>query len=149
MAPGQWKPLAILVIVFLGLVGCEGNRGDIQAKKNSDSKDAQVLMTEATEKEYARVIVQLNVPELEKLKDSLENSENSTTRAQIEQEITKRITAVADSILSQIKDTGYRLNRRYFSLPLLAIDVSPEAHRILQSSPDILSITADYLTPLN
>jgi hypothetical protein len=133
----------ILVLLLMPM------NGESHAKNDIDLRDTSILMKTAEQKEYVKVIVQLNVPNIKELQRTLALSENPTTKTQIRQEIAHSIAEVADSIINQIKNTPYKINRRYPSLPLLALNVSPEALVILQSSPDVLKISEDKLSPLN
>jgi hypothetical protein len=128
---------------------CVPMKGESHAKNLTNLKDTSILMKTAKQKGYVKIIIQLIVPEIKELQRSLARAENPATRSRIRQEISQRIAEVTDSIINQIKNTHYRVNRRYPSLPLLALYVSPEALVILQSSPDVLKISEDKLTPLN
>jgi len=143
------KRFLVIILVLFMMSMCILLKGESQAKKINNLEDTSILMKTAKQKGYAKLIVQLIVPEIKELQRSLAQAENPATRTQIRQEIAQRITEVTDSVINQIKNTHYRVNRRYNSLPLLALYVSPEALVILRSSPDVLKISADKLTPLN
>ena len=144
-----WERFLVIILVLLVISKCVPMKGKSQPKNINNLKNTSILMKTAKQKGYFNIIVQLIVPEIRELQRSLARAENPAGRTQIMQEIARRIAEVGDSVLNQIENTPYRVNRRYHSLPLLALGVSPEALVILQSSPNVLKITADKLTPLN
>jgi hypothetical protein len=144
-----WERFLAIMLVLLVMSKCVPMNGESHAKNVTNLRNTSILMKTAEQKGYVKVIVQLIVPELKVLQKSLVSAENPATRTQIKREIEGRIADVADSVLNQIENTYYKVNRRYRSLPLLALYVSPEALVILQSSPDVLKISEDKLSPLN
>jgi hypothetical protein len=141
--------MGAIILVLLVVSRNVPMNGESHAKNVNDLRDTSILMKTAEQKGYIKVIVQLIVPNIKELQRTLALSENPTTKTQIRQEIAQSIAEVTDSVINQIKNTPYRINRRYPSLPLLALNVSPEALVILQSSPDVLKIFEDKLSPLN
>jgi hypothetical protein len=141
--------LAIAGLLALFVLSCEGNRGDVQAEKHKNYQDSGALMNTPEQKQYSRVIIQFEVPELRKLQNSLKNTQNPAKIEQIEAQMATDIKQAADTILERLGETRYRVNRRYSTLPLLALDVSTEALEILKSIPDVLDIKIDELTPLS
>jgi len=100
-------------------------------------------------KGVVKVIVRLNVPGIEELTHSAAQLKDPAAIAKMDKEMANRITAVADSVLNQLKDTHYKINHRYDSLPLLSLDISAEALKILSSSPDVIDITEDKSMPIH
>ncbi len=48
-----------------------------------------------------------------------------------------------DEVLRGLEGTDYRVTRRYTEVPFLALEVSPEALRLLAASPVVLRIQED------
>jgi hypothetical protein len=58
----------------------------------------------------------------------------------------QRISAVQRTVLDRLRNTNYRVNRQYRTLPYLALDVGPAALPALESSPAVLRIFEDGLS---
>jgi len=60
----------------------------------------------------------------------------------------QEIRVAQDEVLRVLEGTGYRVTRRYTQVPFLALEVSPEALRLLATSPAVLRIQEDrVVTP--
>ncbi len=107
----------------------------------------------------ANVILNLNVPDYKNLLDASASSTPPGIRrplsdagrhgiARADAALGGAIHKTASSVLHQLPVTAYHLNRRYQSLPMLALAVTPEALRRLQKHPAVESIYADVPVPL-
>ena len=145
----RFFPLLLSVIVLLATFGCSTIKLAHHEQNFSDTEEFAKLIAIAKKRGVVKVIVRLKVPEIDALTRSAAQLKDPVATAQADQEIATRITAVADSVLNLIKNTRHSINHRYDSLPLLALEASVEALRILRSSPDVLNITEDRPIPLH
>ncbi len=136
-------------MVLFTTFGCPLINGEDLERKTRNTGKFAFLIAEAEKKGSIKVIIRLKAPEIEELTKSAAGLKDPDAAAQADREIAAKIAAVADAVLTQIKETRYRINHRYDLLPLLALDVSAEALRILALSPDVLSITEDKPIPLH
>lgn len=141
--------LFLFIIVPLAIFCCATVKGEDHVQNVNNSEEFTKLVSVAKKRGVVKVVVRLKVPEIDELNRSVAQLKDPTAISQAEKEIAARIAAVADSVLNQIKNTHHRINHRYDSLPLLALDVSLEALLILKSSPDVLNITEDRPLPLH
>lgn len=141
--------LLLSLMVLFTTFGCPLINGEDLERNTGNTGRFAFLIAEAEKKGSVKVIIRLRAPEIEELTKSSAQLKDPDAAAQADREIAAKIAAVADAVLTQIKDTRYRINHRYDSLPLLALDVSVEALRILALSPDVLSITEDKPIPLH
>lgn len=142
-------PLLLSVVVLLATFGCPTVKWERHEQNFSNIEEFARLIAIAKKSGVVKVVVRLKVPEIDALTRSAAQLKDPVAIARANQEIAARIAAVADSVLNLIENTHYRINHRYDSLPLLALDVSEEALRILRSSPDVLNITEDRPIPLH
>ncbi len=110
--------MILAVVALMALTGGAG-AGALQVSPE--------LLAKATEHGRVRVIVQLRIAP---------GPEEGRTRA---------IERAQDSVLRALAPAPHRLLRRYETLPLLAVEVSPEALRLLAASPDVAGIEEDRL----
>jgi len=113
------------------------------------------LLNTAREKGSARIIILLDVKNLEAL------TEKSTQYKVIEPglsfpaagvqadlDLQQAVDTAAYSVLYQLNGKDYRLNHTYSTLPYLALEVSPETLAFLPTLPQVLYIYEDRPRPL-
>ncbi|MCX6582296.1 MAG: S8 family serine peptidase [Candidatus Aminicenantes bacterium] len=113
------------------------------------------LLNTAREKGSARIIILLDVKNLEAL------TEKSTQYKVIEPglsfpaagvqadlDLRQAVDTAAYSVLYQLNGKDYRLNHTYSTLPYLALEVSPETLALLPTLPQVLDIFEDKARPL-
>lgn len=99
-----------------------------------------------------RVIVQLAVPDIKTLtavsaqfKAGQSNVVAINRAASADAALAKRIATTAENLLSLTGSAGVQVMRRYNTLPMLALDLSPEALLELAQDPRVLEISEDHL----
>jgi hypothetical protein len=75
---------------------------------------------------WTRVIVQLNVP-----------------ATQTDEQKLAAIREVREALLRELDAKSYRVARVYDTIPAVALEVSPEARRVLEKSPRVASVVTD------
>lgn len=119
-------------------------------QQNSEQTDnIDRLISIAKEKGTVKVLVHLKIPGIEGLIISAAKMKNSEAIAKVDQVVALKIKEIGDLVIEGIKGTYYKINHRYSSIPLIALDVSMNALIILKSSKDVLSIKEDQPVPLN
>lgn len=94
---------------------------------------------------WQRVIVRFEVQNLASIQEQAAKEKDPAKTKILDEEIRRRIREVADRIFTRIQPEGAKLVRRYDTLPLLGLKVSPEAKALLESMPDVLAIEVDQL----
>jgi len=152
--PGFWKALLIILMTAVLLIIGGALPDDSIALNKTVHRDR--LIAVAKRDGVVKVIVRLDVPSIRKLSAISARHKATTTgmvfpdkAAQADKELAVKISSVSQRVLSRLKtgNTLYKINRTYSSLPFLALDVSEEALKLLESSPEVISITEDRLFP--
>jgi hypothetical protein len=112
---------------------------------------AESTQTEAqADTAFTKVIVKLKVPGINGL-----TNESRRYKAikpgkgfpgkgnQADAKLKQAIEAITDDVLYKLNGAGYKLNRRYVSIPFLAMDVSPEALEKLGKMHEVLGVGKD------
>lgn len=140
--------ISLFLMAFLSASSCMAPVSGKKDKDLSRTEEVEKLLSLAQEKGVIKVIVELKVPEIEKLTRSAAKLKDPDEIATADREIAERIAKTADSVIDQLKKTHYKINRRYSTLQYLAMDVSVEALEILLASPDVGGIEEDVPEPL-
>ncbi|MBF0495900.1 MAG: S8 family serine peptidase [Deltaproteobacteria bacterium] len=113
------------------------------------------LLDVARTQGYVRVIVQIAVPDIDKLTAAStavkvispgEKAPDQTMKA--DAELADMISSVTLGLLSNLQGVYYQVNHTYQSIPFVALNVSEQALLILESLPDVVSIAEDRAVPL-
>ena len=135
--------LILMIALSAGLGSAE--RGD----------DFEILLQKAYRNGQLRVIVNLDVPDIEKLTgESVMFRTGDTSHAarqggyNADLKLDRAITEAGDKLLHRLNRTEYRIVRRYSTLPYLALSVSPEALLEIGSMDRVIAVTEDKLIPL-
>ncbi len=103
-----------------------------------------------SKKGYVRVIVEMDVPDIEPL-TAISNSYNTGNRdsafiqAAFDADLAldNAISMTRNTVLHQLNGTRYQVNRTYSTLPCIALTVTEEALGKLKSLPEVLRIIED------
>ncbi|MCK5220079.1 MAG: S8 family serine peptidase, partial [Candidatus Aminicenantes bacterium] len=117
--------------------------------------DFELMLQKAYKHGTLRVILNLDIPDIDKLTEvstSIRTGDTSPMARQAgfsaDLELEKGITAVSDKVLYKLNNTNYRIVRRYSTIPFMALSVSPEAMLQIRSMNEVISISEDKLIPL-
>ncbi len=124
-----------------------------QSQKNTPEFDR--LTQKAWREGSVGVIVQLDVPGITELTAASARmptvgASQVTARARDAADgiLRSAITASTEAVVSELQGTAYTENRRYDSIPFVALRASAQAISALQASPHVLGIEEDVLTTL-
>ncbi|MBC8459554.1 MAG: S8 family serine peptidase [Deltaproteobacteria bacterium] len=105
---------------------------------------------------HVKVIIELNVPNIEKLTKASRQftgrelgKEAFLSRSKVDSLLAEAINSVGNSVVDQLNGTDFRINHTYLTIPYLALDVSAEALSVLESLPEVLHIVEDIPVKLN
>lgn len=129
-----------------------GQETDNTRKFDETSKTPQSSRTikgETAKSGTMKVMVRLKVDGIDELMRYAAQLKESEAVNQVQAQIESRINAVADSVLEKIAHTAPKIIHRYSTLPLLALEVSPEAVSFLKAIPEVENVTVDKPVPLN
>ncbi len=117
--------------------------------------DFELMLQKAYKHGTLRVILNLDIPDIDKLTEvstSIRTGDTSPMARQAgfsaDLELEKGITAVSEKVLYKLNNTNYRIVRRYSTIPFMALSVSPEAMLQIRSMNEVISISEDKLIPL-
>lgn len=140
-------PSALGRFIFIGMalcmiVTCSQNSAQTADK---DMQNSNTLNPDNQEpsKQWTRILVQLNVPDLGRLQAQAARQKDPMTARALDQQIALRIATVADQVLEAVIPTEAKLIRRYNTLPILSLQASPRAASILTSLPEVRAIEMD------
>ncbi len=135
--------IMVLIVLFPNLKGM------------TSGEDFELLLQKAYRTGDVRVILSLDVPDIEKLtaeSNKIKTGDLSPAAKQdgfdADLKLEKGISSVSDKVLYRLNNVEYRLIRRFETLPLLAISVSPEALIRLKNITSVKAIYEDKLIPL-
>jgi len=127
---------------------------DSQSGTYKDFKYDQLKKT-AAEKGFVRVIVKLDVPDIEALTAlstgfKTGNKDSSYIQAAYNADLAleQTISLTRNMVLHRLNGSFYRINRTYSTLPFAALSVTAETLEKLGSFPEVLNIVEDKATPL-
>ena len=112
-----------------------------------------------TDKGFARVIVELHIPDIEKLV-KLSAAQRKLTKDHPEAEIIRKsareadaaltiaINKVTSKLLNRLPQKEHLINRKYRFSPFLALDVTPQGLSKLFAAPEVKSVYPDIPVPL-
>jgi subtilisin family serine protease len=110
------------------------------------------MVQKAADQGVIRVIVQLDVPEIESFATASAqfgagraDALTMVQAAVADGALAARITATTDNLFSRMGLSGVQVLHRYSTLPLVALNVSPQALTTLAQDPQVLQITEDRL----
>jgi subtilisin family serine protease len=113
------------------------------------------LKKTAAEKGFVRVIVKLDVPDIEALTAVSTSYKTGNQDSSYVQEAYNADLALADAIsltrntvLYQLNGSHYLVNRTYSTLPYVALSITADTLEKLERLPEVLSIVEDKATPL-
>ncbi len=126
------------------------------AQSQKNTAEFERLAQKASREGTVPVIVHLDVPGIRELTAaslSIRATDNTraTAAAVVEADgaLGAAVNTATDSVLSELRGTGYTANHRYRSIPFVALRASAQAIAALQSSQTVLGIEEDVLIPLN
>lgn len=127
---------------------------DSQYRTYEDFKYDQ-LKKIAAEKGFVRVIVKLDVPDIEALtaastRFKTGNSDSAYIQAAYNADLVldEAISHTRNMVLHRLNGSHYRINRTYSTLPFVALSITAETLEKLRSIPEVLNIVEDKATPL-
>jgi subtilisin family serine protease len=142
--------LIFTILILFAAVGWSGN--GFAGEKSLEYKN---LMNIARTNGFARVIIEFDVPDIDRLtQESTRYQTGCSDEAYIlaasaaDIELEKAISSAADQLIFELKDKTYKINHTYATLPCLALNLSPEALVALENLPQVLWIAEDKLHPL-
>ncbi len=122
----------------------------VSARDSKDSAALDLLRQKAWSEGSVRVIVHLNVPEIERLSAAsaeFRGKDASTFEARkrgaADGALSKAIDYVAWKVVTELQGADFEEAGRFQFVPLLALRVSPNALALLEASTDILGIAED------
>lgn len=146
------KIIFLLTAVFL--VSSTTLLTDSQSRTYEDFKYDQLQKT-AAEKGFVRVIVKLDVPDIEALtaestRYKTGNRDSAYIQAAYNTDLALEevISHTRNMVLHQLNGSHYRINRTYSTLPFAALSVTAETLEKLRSIPEVLNIVEDKANPL-
>jgi hypothetical protein len=100
-----------------------------------------------TSTQWVRILVRLKVAGLDPLQEVAAKLKDPAEAKAADQQMAQMIAAVADRVLKMAEPAGAKLIRRFDTLPLLALQATPQAVTLLKSMPEVLAVEADRLNP--
>lgn len=146
------RPALSMGLVLMGIAvmvwaaSCSQNGGPM-ADKKGEREAHKVKNGPETGHSWRRIIVRLNVPGIQKMKNEAAMLKDPAAASAMDQNIAAQIAVVADKVLAKLKAAEATLIRRYDTLPLLALKASPKAVMLLEAMPEVQAIEADHLLP--
>jgi subtilisin family serine protease len=148
------KKKIIFLLTAVLLVSSTTLLTDSQAKTYEDFKYDQLKKT-AAEKGFVRVIVKLDVPDIEAFTAVSTGFKTGNPDSSYIQEaynadlaLEGAISLTRNMVLHRLNGNHYRINRTYSTLPYAALSVTAETLEKLGSIPGVLNIVEDKATPL-
>jgi subtilisin family serine protease len=127
---------------------------DSQYRNYEDFKYDQ-LKKIAAEKGFVRVIVKLDVPDIDALtaastRFKTGNRDSAYVQAAYNADLAleEAISYTRNMVLHRLNGSHYRINRTYSTLPFAALSITAETLEKLRSIPEVLNIVEDKATPL-
>ena len=153
---GRTKSMVIWTVVLLTAVFFLTSASRAFAQEDTTKIiDRDKLINITRSEGLASVLVTLNVPGYEELAAKSSSFKAGPADGRVSQEalkadeaIARKVSAVADKVLSSLANTEYFINHTYSFLPLLALDVTEKTLEALESSPDTARIYEDRLVRL-
>lgn len=125
-----------------------------QSRTYEDFKYDQLKKT-AAEKGFVRVIVRLDVPDIEALTAESTRFKTGNRDSAYVQEafnadlaLEKSISLTRNMVLYRLNGSHYIVNRTYSTLPYVALSITPETLEKLRHISEVLNIVEDKATPL-
>lgn len=129
----------------------------LYSSKQTSYKDFNYnrLLQTAINKGHINIIIKMDVPDIEGL--TAESTRYKTGNTDIfymqnainaDIELEKAISFTTDSVLYKLNNKSYGINHRFSTLPYLALNVSKDAMKSLESSPEVINIIEDKPIPL-
>jgi subtilisin family serine protease len=123
--------------------------------KNYEEYNYNRLMQMASELGYVRVIVEMDVPNIEMLTALSTNYKTGLNKNKTFMQdaynadlaLEKAISTTRDSLLRRLNGVPYRVNREYSTIPFVAITVNQASLERLHSIPEVIRVVEDELTP--
>lgn len=140
--------------------GCPDMANDgRQASSRSISTWSAIPETAMTDDGFARIIVKLHVKDIGKLTRSSASLQVPTADTSSAESVRKSIAeadaalsaavkGVSNDVVNRLPDQAYRVNRQFWSIPFVALDVSPKGLEGLLKDPAVESIHPDIPVPL-
>ena len=137
-----WFSATFITIIITMVNSATGDSNSPDLKKASQFA---ILINKAKNEGSIQVLVQLQAPDIEELKEKAAKSKDREIAAQLDQQITKRIKAHVDSFLKHLQGMSYQVIHTYPFQPLLLMKCSPEALTKISSLPEVESLQEDQL----
>jgi subtilisin family serine protease len=148
------KKKIIFLLTAVLLVSSTTLLTDSQYRTYEGFKYDQLRKT-AAEKGFVRVIVKLDVPDIEALTDASTryktgNMDSAYIQAAYNADLAleETISHSRNMVLYRLNGSHYKINRTYNTLPFVALSVTAETLEKLGSTPEVLNIVEDKATPL-
>lgn len=126
----------------------------LPSKTYEDFKYDQFKKTTA-EKGFVRVMVKLDVPNIEALtavstsyKTGNQDSSYIQEAYNADLALAEAISLTRNMVLYQLNGSRYRVNRTYSTIPYVALSITADTLEKLERLPEVLSIVEDKATPL-
>lgn len=148
------KKKIIFLLMAVLLVSSTTLLTDSQSRTYEDFKYDQLKKT-AVEKGFVRVIVKLDVPDIEALtavstgfKTGNRDSAYIQAAYNADLALDETISHTRNMVLHRLNGSHYRVNRTYSTLPFVALSVTAETLEKLRTIPEVLNIVEDKATSL-
>ena len=125
------------------LAGCSTMDNQPVGKQGAQADNSTTPVNDNHSDQLMRVIVRLDVADIQGMSKRAAGLKDPTAAKAADKEIQTRIATVADRVLKQIEHTGAKVTRRYRTLPLLALQATPQTVTILKTLPEVLAIESD------
>lgn len=136
--------ILISVALLILMAACSRNGASMSDKNGKGSNTSRQINSQASD-QWKRIIVRLKVSDIDQLKAKAAKLKDPAASKAMDEKIARRIAKVADRVIEQLKPSSFKLIRRYETLPLLAMAVTPQAEAMLKKMPVVLGIEADSL----
>lgn len=137
----------VLAVVSLAAAASNFSGSAVAAIK---VQDREGLIARIRGNGVAKVIVRVNVPDTRKLLEASTrhqtikpNSEAPAEMAKADRTLADHVSSLINTTLAKLDGTAYKVNRTYKLFPMAALDVSEEALGVLESLPEVLSVSPD------
>ena len=143
------------MLLFMGIIILISSLAVAGTMEKSKPDPSRILMSKARTAGSVPVIIRFRVPDMDALlSESLKYPSFLTSRDeyQLAQDADLRlemaVRTVTDELLFELGKTNFRLHHTFTTLPLLAIEATPEALDSLNKMPNILGVVEDRVIKL-
>jgi subtilisin family serine protease len=107
------------------------------------TREFRRLRDAARQSGTAHVIVEVDVPNVDALTRAAVSATASATAAQADAELSRAIAGTVQRETGRLAGTAYAVNRKFMSIPFVALEVSVEALDALERSAGVVGIAED------